>query len=105
MRSSHLHDSGVEEVEQLLDGIAPHLRHEDDGLTLGVALQHRAKEGRHRGEDEAVADQLAVLALDHRVREQLALLAQLGDGDYVAVVAVECHHPVSGPSHLTVTPG
>ena len=53
-----------------------------------------AEEGRDGGQHDAVRHQLPIVAEDRHVREEAVLLAQLGDGDQVAVVALEGDHAV-----------
>ena len=88
----YLHDPGVEEVQELLDNLLPDVRHHDSGLAAvtigGVHLEHVAEERGDGGQHDLVGQQLPVIAEDRHVSEQPVLLAQLGDGDDVAVVTL-----------------
>ena len=54
----------------------------------GVHLEDVTQERRDGGQDNLVGQELAVVAEDRHVGEQPVLLAQLGDGDDVAVVTL-----------------
>ena len=88
----YLHDPGVEEVQELLDNLLPDVGHHNGGLAAvaigGVHLEHVAEERRDGGQYDLVGQQLPVIAEDRHVSEQPVLLAQLGDGDNVAVVTL-----------------
>ena len=83
----------------MLDNLPSDIGHDDGGLAVvagaGVhGVQHVAEEGRHRGEDDLVGQQLPVVAEDRHVREQAVGLTQLRDGDDVAVMTIEGHHSI-----------
>ena len=88
----YLHDPGVEKVQELLDDLLPDVGHHDGGVAAvaigGVHLEDVTQERRDGGQDNLVGQELAVVAEDRHVGEQPVLLAQLGDGDDVAVVTL-----------------
>jgi len=91
----HIHVASVEKVKQLLHNGSPHVRH-DDGEVLGATRQLNEHTSQERGDcskDNPVGEQLAIVTLQGDVREEPVLLAKSGNGDNVAVVTLEGHHP------------